>query len=565
MLGNENTTACSTQNYYTVWSSLDTNLTEYIAAITVLVVGCWILWLRPLLEKRKPHPSIPMIPDSHWLFGHLFWLLRTKSYLEKQQALVDHADQKGRCSVWMGPIPSISLTTTADAKELLWKFHTRKSVPILKYHFERLVGPKNLFVMNGREWKYNQSALRAALNRLDPFVLQSMTQETTTTLTDNLKAKIISNAGNGTFIEIPSIQFYMKMITMDVFGRSAFSHDFGCCSKLDLCAFAGAFEFMEEDIMDRCTKHTILPQNLLYWIPTGRNSNFNKQRNLARDELRDILQKRKGKENEANDIVQRILEAHTKAAGTTGNPDYAALSEDDLIDFLLSLLLAGYETLSTALTYTILLLSRHPEWEKKCLEEIQGKTTNSNENTASSEPSSNDDKFDLPICRGAIMEALRLYPVATSSSRTLEKDLVFKDGVTIPKGFHAGVSFWLIHRCEKNFPKPLEFHPDRWIPNQDSASAAATTTYTACSYHSRRDTNDKIPAGDLDAFFAFSGGARSCPGQNYALREATVALAWVIKDLKFSIDPSFELEIEWKAVVQGPKGGIPARVSIRGT
>jgi cytochrome P450 len=77
------------------------------------------------------------------------------------------------------------------------------------------------------------------------------------------------------------------------------------------------------------------------------------------------------------------------------------------------------------------------------------------------------------------------------------------------------------------------------------------------------DVHDNIPYGDMDAFLAFSGGARSCPGRHYALREATVALAWLIKDLKFCIDPNFELEIEWKAVVQGPKGGIPAKVSIR--
>ena len=547
MRGDENTTTFSMGNHENVHPFLEEILTKAIIPIVFLFAGLWTIWLRPLLERRKPHPSIPMLPNSHWLFGHLFWLIK-HGFLEKQQVLVDCADEKGRSCTWMGPIRSISLTTPEDARELLWKFHSRNNVPILKYHFERLMGPKNLFMMNGKEWKYYQSALRTALSRLDPFILQTITKETTRKLTENIKAKIADSIDTKS-IEIPSIQSLMKMITMDVFGRTAFSHDFECCSKLELCAFAKAYEFMEKDIMDRCTKRTLMPQNLFYWIPTARNSKFNQYRSLARGELQSILRDRRTSIGRANDIVSKILEAHAKAASSTnddGKPSNPTLSEDDLIDLLFSLQLAGFETVSTALTYAIFLLNRNPDWEALCLEEIQAVTLHSK---------SNMDEFDLPICRGAIMEALRIFPVATASNRILEKDFEFKDGVTIPKGCFVGVSFWLIHRCERNFPKPMEFRPDRWIPKPNSSA------YKSACPHGR--SIGDIPAGDTNSFFAFSGGSRSCPGQHYALREATVVLAWLIKDLKFEIDPGFELEIEWKAVVQGPKGGIPARVYTR--
>ncbi len=519
----------------------DARIAECIAAIVVVLVGVWMFWLRPLLERKRPHESIPMIPNSHWLLGHLYWLLR-KGYLEKQTDLVDHADDQGRCSIWMGLVPSISLSTKADAKRLLWNIHTRHTIPMLKYHLERLAGPKNLFWMNGKEWKYYNSALRRAMSRLDPVFVQSITQETTRKLTNNLRTKI---AKQGDCIEIASIMELMKMMTMDVFGHSAFSHDFGCCANLELCAFAKAFGFMEADIMRRCTEYTLLPQNLFYWIPTTRNSKFHQQRSLARSELRDILQTRNDHQN-AKDIVSNILEAHAKVASTS-TLVYDALTEEDLVDFLFSLLLAGYETLSAALTYTLFLLSRNPEWEEQCFKEVQNMDATSNK------------EVELPICRGAVMEALRLYPVATGTSRNLEKPLAFQDGVSISKGCHIGVSFWLIHRSEKHFPNPLEFRPDRWVPKADEKTFSTTTAAAAACFHAP----NSIPAGDMDAFFAFSGGARSCPGQNYALREATVALAWLLKDLKFTIDPSYELEIEWKAVVQGPKGGIPAKVSIR--
>jgi len=73
--------------------------------------------------------------------------------------------------------------------------------------------------------------------------------------------------------------------------------------------------------------------------------------------------------------------------------------------------MAGYETLSTALTYAIYLISRHPEWEKRCLEETQDAITNNqhhnstNSSSSSSSISSNNKELDLPICRGVIMEA----------------------------------------------------------------------------------------------------------------------------------------------------------------
>jgi len=526
-----------------------------IAAAVFVGISTWTLLctgLRPWWSQRKtPHESIPMLPDSHWLFGHLFWVLR-RGYLDKQQELADHADARGRCSIWLGCTPSISLTTPSDAKRLLRNVHTRAAVPVLRYHLDRLTGPRNLFFMNGREWKYYHSALRTAMSRLDPHFVQSITQEATGQLTRNLKERIATE-GDGTSVDVPSIQELMKMITIDVFGRSAFSHDFGCCAEVELCAFVKAFEFMEADIISRCTKHTLLPQNLFYLFPTARNSKFHQHRTMARSELRQILRKRKSNHREdarAKDIVGEILRAHAKgtatAAGSSERDD--ALSEEDMIDFLFSLLLAGYETISTALTYSLYLLSRNPEWEKWCLEEVRELTK---------QDAKSNQELKLPACRGAVMEALRLYPVATGTSRNLENPLVFQDGVTLSRGSQAGVSFWQIHRCEKYFPKALDFRPDRWMPSHSSENSVGKSRPCAKSR--------QILPGDLGAFFAFSAGARSCPGQNYALREATVALAWLLKDLEFTIDPTYELEIEWKAVVQGPRGGIPANISIRKT
>jgi len=67
----------------------------------------------------------------------------------------------------------------------------------------------------------------------------------------------------------------------------------------------------------------------------------------------------------------------------------------------------------------------------------------------------------------------------------------------------------------------------------------------------------------LNSFLAFSSGARSCPGQSFAIEEASLAFAVLIDGLKFVLDPNYEPEMEWKVIVQKPKGGIPAWISVR--
>ena len=369
------------------------------------------------------------------------------------------------------------------------------------------------------------------------------------------------------------------MITQDVFGLAALSFDFRCCDKLQLSEFAHAFEWVEDDILDRCTRNAWLPQNMCYSFPTQRNKMFLKKRKYLRSFLRDIVSdrlsgdemrpraKRDSSGSEINtahdndDILEKLIEAH-KAMQQTNTTDARNQSEEDLVDILLSVLLAGYDTVSIALTYAIFLISRHPRWEDLCLEEI-ARTNNDFDDTKDRT------EVEYPLCRAVILEALRLYPVAPALSRSLEKPLQLHAGrtkddlsmVTIPKGCHVGISVWLLHRSDKHFPKPLEFRPDRW-----AAFCSRTQRWIERTPHENKDNLQhlpSIPAGDTNAFLAFSTGARSCPGQSFALQEASLAFAVLIDGLKFRIDPDYQSEMEWKVIVQKPKGGVPASISIR--
>ena len=139
----------------------------------------------------------------------------------------------------------MSLTSGEDAQRLLKNHHARHSAPILRRHFEMLAGKRNLLLLNVKEWKYYQSALKSALHRqtkLDPTHLRRVTILKTRTLVKNIQAKISCSNGRES-VHCSSIDEFMKMITQDVFGLVAFSHDFGCCSNLQLSELAKSLHY----------------------------------------------------------------------------------------------------------------------------------------------------------------------------------------------------------------------------------------------------------------------------------------------------------------------------------
>lgn len=67
----------------------------------------------------------------------------------------------------------------------------------------------------------------------------------------------------------------------------------------------------------------------------------------------------------------------------------------------------------------------------------------------------------------------------------------------------------------------------------------------------------EVPPANRRAFFAFSAGGRSCPGYKFALQEAVIALSSLLRELKFTTVPGYELEPVRKGIIQRPTNGMP--------
>jgi cytochrome P450 len=156
--------------------------------------------------------------------------------------------------------------------------------------------------------------------------------------------------------------------------------------------------------------------------------------------------------------------------------DGTQMSDRELRDQLLTLLLAGHETTATALAWTIDLLLRHPQALARLTQEVQA---------------GDQDEY----LRATIAEALRLRPVVPLAGRRLAVDLEV-DGLHMPVGTDVTPAIWLTHMRSDLYPQPQEFRPERFLDEQP-------TTY---------------------GWVPFGGGIRRCLGAAFAEFEMRIVL-----------------------------------------
>ena len=190
------------------------------------------------------------------------------------------------------------------------------------------------------------------------------------------------------------------------------------------------------------------------------------------------------------------------------------MSDTDLRDQLMTLLLAGHETTATALAWTFDLLLRHPRELGRLRDSLEA---------------GEDDYL-----RATISESLRLRPVVPLAGRRLAKELSV-DGLTLPAGTDVTPAIWLAHTRADVYPEPFAFRPERFLEG-------APETY---------------------AWVPFGGGVRRCLGAAFAEFEMRIALREVLTrcDLH-KADPRPE-RIGRRNITLSPKDGTPVVLTAR--
>jgi cytochrome P450 len=192
----------------------------------------------------------------------------------------------------------------------------------------------------------------------------------------------------------------------------------------------------------------------------------------------------------------------------------SGMSDRELRDQLMTLLLAGHETTATALAWAFDLLLRHPAQ----LERLRGSL----------------EKGEEDYLRAVIAESLRLRPVIPLAGRRLARELR-ADGLTLPAGTDVTPAIWLAHTRPDVYPEPYAFRPERFL-------AGAPDTY---------------------AWIPFGGGVRRCIGASFAEFEMRIVLREVLTRCELrKADPRPE-RTGRRNITLSPKDGTPVVVTTR--
>lgn len=547
----------------------------YVAVtLLLLFLALSLQVLLPYLTSKLPYAGIPLCPNTHWLYGHLRMTHGRDTFPESYLYVYrDNADQHGRTGYWLGNKPCLGLINLQDARQVLKVEYGRSALPLVHHYVGKVIGRNNLLFLNGKQWKLNRDAVTRTF--VHSFLVQSqpdvyqVAQDLIATLTQKMEQENNNSNGNN-FIQMDVLPV-MKMVTSDVIGKTAFATDFDCCKKLQNSTIVGAFEYMMNDMTDRA-ESPILPWNYFFSWPTPKNRKLQEQVNILRSFIEQLLQQARQKRNTTNDkkmsspkstanfpavpptklsVMDRLVAANEE------NHQESRSTDQVMIDVVSTLLIAAYDTTSTALAMALYLLATHPDIQDKCVAEVQAVVKESGQLELT-------DPNPLVYCNALIEETLRLFPPVAVTDRTLSKPLAMEqDGFVLPKGAHCAVPIFAIHRMEEYFSKPLECRPERWCTQQVNGKWVSRDYHQEQEQQHQQPTNSTIPAGNPDALLPFSAGGRNCPGGKFAVQEATLVLANLVQVFRISPVPGYQLKLGLKGFLPFPEGGLPLRLQKR--
>lgn len=218
-----------------------------------------------------------------------------------------------------------------------------------------------------------------------------------------------------------------------------------------------------------------------------------------------------------------LLDALLTAVDAEGNGE--GLTEKEIRDQLMTLFLAGHETTSHALTWTLYLLSQNPAARESIIEEIRS--------VIGDRSATMDDLTKLPLALQAIKEAMRLFPPAYLLARRASEDVDIA-GYRMAKGTEAIGWIYMTHRDARWFEDPTAFKLDRFT-----------------------EANEK--AMHPFAFVPFGAGPRACIGKAFALLEAHLMLVTLMQRFRFTLAPK-QVVVPQPRITMHPKDGLKMRL-----
>ncbi|KAI8007929.1 hypothetical protein LOK49_LG07G02977 [Camellia lanceoleosa] len=397
---------------------------------------------------------------------------------------------------WMGTTPRVTIANPKHIKEILFNhevFQKPKHNLVLRY----LV--RGLGTYEGEKWAKHRNLINPAfhlekLKHMVPAMCSSCSEMI------SKWEVLVSSTKRSCEVDVWP---YLDNLTGDVISRTAFGSNYEEGKRI--------FQLQKEqtNLIIQLLRSFYIPG--WRFLPTKTNKRMKAIYNEVGTLLKNIIinkreQAMKGDDGN-DDLLGILLKTNLKASQEQGNEENITLTIEEVIDECKLFYIAGQETTSSLLVWTMVLLSKHQKWQAQAREEVLAVF-------GDNKPDS-DGLNKLKTITMILYEALRLYSPLAFMIRTIRNKTRLGE-VVLPPGVDLFVPMIAIHHdCEIWGKDATKFKPERFSEGITKATKGPGT------------------------FFPFGGGPRICIGQNFAMVEAKIALAMILQHFSFQLSPSY--------------------------
>lgn len=234
------------------------------------------------------------------------------------------------------------------------------------------------------------------------------------------------------------------------------------------------------------------------WFPLPSNRKASEAINHVRGRAQQLLEQAKVRGQDKGDVLSMLLMAKDE--------DGSGLSDAELLDQVVTLYLAGFESTANTLALTMRLLAMHPDVYARLQSEV--------DTVLGGRVPTVEDLPKLTYLQQVTKEALRVYPAGTIFARCPRNDMNVL-GYDFPKDAFLAICPYVIHRNPEYFPDPERFLPERFSPENEK----------------------KLPR---NAYIPFGTGPKVCIGQHLAMMEIQMVLAYLCQHISISLPANFK-------------------------
>jgi cytochrome P450 len=403
--------------------------------------------------------------------------------------------------------PAYVLYHPDQVKRVLQENHRNysKNFPMMKAAQE--IFGKGLFTNDGESWLHQRRLMQPSFHHKRLAGFGRLMSEAAAAMLERWQSSNPSDAPL-------DISQEMMRLTLRIAGLALFAHDL-----TDEVDRIGRTFTTLGPLISRYTSFPFPP----LWVPTPRNRRLLAGLNTLNTVIYALINERRKQlaDTDAPDLLSMLLSARDEETGES-------MSDQQLRDEVLTLLLGGHETTAMALTWTWYLLSQHPLVERRLHAEL--------DSVLSGQRPSVEHLDALPYTRMLIQEAMRLYPPVFGFTRfAIAPDEI--GGYPVPAKSIMFLSAYCTHRHPAFWEEPEMFDPERFTPERSTDRPRF-------------------------AYFPFGGGPRQCIGNTFAMMEAQLVLATIAQRYSLRLVPGHPV-VPQVLLTMRPRYGLPMMLQPR--